>query len=262
MPGSRSSEPVDRITTRGRGRDRTRAPGRPRRAARGGAGRGRCPPRRARRPPRRPRRAAGRAGPAAGACVDPDLGDAAVGPLVGHHRVGAGRHRGAGHDLDGGARATARSSLAWPAPISPTTGRCTGASSRGVGDVGVRARRTRPSRSCRSDGSAIGGDDVLGARRGRAPPSAAAGRPAAARRRRGSARGGRRPRSSVRHQPSAREHGPGGDPLGGRRPSSSTSPTTWTPWPKVQSPSTVSDVASFSDGAPSGKRLSNSPTSL
>ena len=44
--------------------------------------------------------------------------------------------------------------------------------------------------------------------------------------------------------------------------SSSTSPMTCTPWPNVQSPATLSELAFFSDGAPSGKRLSKSPTSL
>ena len=43
---------------------------------------------------------------------------------------------------------------------------------------------------------------------------------------------------------------------------SSTSPTTWTWAPKVKSPSTVRLVAFFIDGAPAGKRLSNSPTTL
>ncbi len=40
-----------------------------------------------------------------------------------------------------------------------------------------------------------------------------------------------------------------------------TSPTTSTPRPKVQSPWTVKELAFTSDGAPSGNRLSNSPTS-
>ena len=43
--------------------------------------------------------------------------------------------------------------------------------------------------------------------------------------------------------------------------SSSTSPMTWTPRPNVKSPSTLSEVALRSDGAPSGKRWSKSPTS-
>ena len=43
---------------------------------------------------------------------------------------------------------------------------------------------------------------------------------------------------------------------------SSTSPTTCTWAPNVKSPSTVSEVAFRIDGAPSGNRLSNSPTTL
>ena len=43
---------------------------------------------------------------------------------------------------------------------------------------------------------------------------------------------------------------------------SSTSPTTCTPWPNVQSPATLNELAFFIDGVPSGKRLSNSVTSL
>ena len=100
-------------TTRGRGRDAHRRPGRPRRAARAAGGRARCPASTSRSPSATSSPARRTCWPSSGAWVITHLRDAAVGPLVGHHRVGAGGHRGAGHDLDRGARAT--SPAAWPA---------------------------------------------------------------------------------------------------------------------------------------------------
>ena len=87
-PGSRSSEPVERTTTRGRGRASTVGP-----ADRGEqpdvAGPSTVPASTSRSPSRDV--VAGRADVLAGLgrLVDADLGDAAVGPLVGHDRVGA-----------------------------------------------------------------------------------------------------------------------------------------------------------------------------
>ena len=112
---------------------------------------------------RRPRRRGRTCWPRLGRLGDPHLGDAAVGPLVGDDRVGARRHRGAGHDLDRGARATARAG--WPgrrrsrrrpagAPgcssVAPATSRVTHGVAVHRGVVEARQRRSarrRPRRS-------------------------------------------------------------------------------------------------------------------
>ncbi len=198
-----------------------------------------------------------------GGTVDAHLGDAAVGPLVGDDRGGAGRHRGAGHDLDRGARRHREDRrLAGPdlTDDGQHDGRVLGGAGDVVGDHGVAVHRGVVEARQRDRRH-----DVLGQRRGRAPPSAAAGRPGAARSWRGCARrspppaGGRGAAqaccscSSRTVPPSTRCADVD---------ASATSPTTFTSRPKVQSPSTLNESASRSDGAPSGKRLSKSPTSL
>ena len=69
--------------------------------------------------------------------------------LHGNDAVRAGRQRRAGHDRDGLARAPTPRSAARPAAISPTTVSVAGASRH----VRARARRTRPSGSCRTAGN-------------------------------------------------------------------------------------------------------------
>ena len=145
--------------------------------------------------------------------------------------------------------------MVWPAPISPTTGRCTGRSAVALGDVGVRPRRTRPSRSCRSSAA-------RSARRRPRPPTSPRASIS------GWSKGGSGSiAASIRSRWSSTETSSSVMLQDATRPATrsaaaglqgSTSPTTLTCAPKVQSPSTVSDVASRSDGAPSGKRLSNS----
>ena len=148
MPGSRSSEPVDRITTRGRGPRPDRGRGRRWPAGRGGAGRARCPSSISRSPSVTSSPARRTCWPSRRRLGDPDLGDAAVGPLVGHDRVGAGRHRRAGHDLDRGA-GRHREQLGLAGADLADHRQVHRGVLGGAGDVGVRGRRTRPSRSCR-----------------------------------------------------------------------------------------------------------------
>ena len=141
-----------------------------------------------------------------GAWLDPDGVGAAVGPLVGHHRVGALRHRRAGHDLGG----RARTERAQAAPGRRRSRRRPAASPASPARRPRRrrtGRRTRPSRSCRSS-AARSARRRPRRTRGRARRAAAAGPPPSARGRRGSPGGARRrsggPASAIGHQGSRR----------------------------------------------------------
>ncbi len=189
---------------------------------------------------------------------DRHLGDAAVGPLVGHDRVAALRDRGAGHDLRRGARrdreqtGPGRHRSRRPRAAPPVTRRSRRRRRR-------RRRRTRPSRSCRRS-----------AARSRETTSSAAGRPRASSSGWGYAGSGPtaarirvRCSSTVTTVDAARasairdgggllaERAVGVDALGAglllERP---RRPTTRTPCPKVQSPPTRSDLAALERRAP------------
>ena len=189
--------------------------------------------------------------------VDPHPVGTAVGPLERHHRVGAERHRRAGHDPPRRARLES-GRVASPAATTPATGSTTRPAA--APRRRPRGRRTRPLRRGRS----------AAARTGAMTSAALTGpRPSA------SGTGHRGQRRHQREDPLEvgldRDQGiqpsepESTSPAGTRcavSASSATSPTISTPWPNVQSPSIVSDDAFVSDGAPSGKRLSNSPTSL
>ena len=195
-----------------------------------------------------------------GCLVDPDLGGAAVGPLVGDDRVGARRDRGAGHDL--GRRAgleRAQGGLAG-ADLADDRQRhrLVGGGARDVGQAdgvpvhrGVVEARQRDRR-----------DDVLGAGEAERVEQGL---------------GDRRHRAHAAEHPRevlldgaglasvTQESAVSTASLGTRSAElvdSSTSPTTCTCAPKVKSPSTVRLVAFFIEGVPSGNRLSNSETTL
>ena len=196
-----------------------------------------------------------------GRLVDADLRGAAIGPFVGDDRVGAVGDRGAGHDLGGVAsRQRARTGLAGAdLAHDRQQHRLVGAGAGHVGAVdGVPVHRRVV-----EAGQRHRRDDVLGADQ---PERIEQGN------------------VDGRHRADAGEHplemrldraglGIGHDPESAVRTVSagirsalsvvsSTSPTTWTCAPKVKSPSTVRLVAFLIEGVPSGKRLSNSATTL
>ena len=173
--------------------------------------------------------------PGVGGLGDPHLGDAAVGPLVGHDRVGAGRHRRAGHDLDRGAGRQreqlrlAGADLADDRQVHRVRRRWRWRRRRAHGVAvhrGVVEARQRDRRG-----------DVLGGGRPRASSSGCwyggSGWTASRIRSRWSSTGSG---ASAIRRPGAPS--PAGDALRPSSASSSTSPMTRTPWPKVQSPST------------------------
>ena len=127
-----------------------------------------------------------------------------------------------------------------PAPISPTTGRWTGVSSRRADHVGVR-HGVAVHAGVVEAGQRDRGGDVLGQGEARAPPSGPAGSRAAAR---PSPRSARRGRGPAAGQPSGLQHRRGLDALGGRRLDLDVAHDAARPRPKVTSPSMTSDVAS------------------
>ena len=242
-----------------RSRDRRR------RACRGGAARGPCPPRASMSPSAMSSPARRTCWPGAGAAADPHAARRRGRSTRRARPRRAGRHRGAGHDLDRGARATAPASGLAGADLADD-GQVDRACPRWRRRRPRRPRRSRPSRSCRSSA----------ARSVRRRPRRS-GRPSASISGCGKAGSGETAArialdvlvDGAAGQPSVvlgrvllAQHACRPRPAGRTSAASATSPTTRTPWPKVQSPSTVSDSASRSDGAPSGKRLSKSPTSL
>ena len=88
---------------------------------------------------------------------------------TGHDGVGALGHRGAGHDPQHLARLASTCRVVSPAAMSPATGSTTGVCRRWRRRARPRARRTRPSPSCRSRAGRPGADDVARPGRARAP---------------------------------------------------------------------------------------------
>ena len=185
---------------------------------------------------------------------DDDLGDAAVGPLVGHDRVRTSGHRRAGHDLDGCPGRHREQPRLAGADLTDDR-KVHRVVVAGGGHVvvrhGVAVHRGVVEARQRDRGRDVfGGDQAERLEQGlvvrRQRPEAVEDVLLVVVR-----QGGDQPSSTVsaamRWADSA---------------SSSTSPMTCTPCPKVKSPSTRSEWALRSEGAPSGKRWSKSPTSL
>ena len=155
---------------------------------------------------------------------------------------------------------------AWPAPISPTTGSSTGCSA-----LAVATSACRTAYPSIAELSKLGSDMVATTSSAHTSPSASrrgtstgasARTPESTRSRCSSTEQGRPSVMGTGHEPESSVRTVSAGMRSAPSVVSSTSPTTWTWAPKVKSPSTVRRVAFFIEGVPSGKRLSNSATTL